>query len=66
MSDLYREILVKREMPVSARILKGALIGLVVLCLLGGIMVTPLLLPVWVVLGVVFWIIVLPKMDVEY
>ncbi len=66
MSDLYREILVKREMPVSARILKGALIGLVVLCLLGGIMVTPLLLPVGVVLGVVFWIFVLPKLDVEY
>ena len=66
MRDLYREILVKREMPVSARILKGALIGLVVLCLLGGIMVTPLLLPVGVVLGVVFWIFVLPKLDVEY
>ncbi len=66
MSDLYREILVKREMPASARILKGALIGLVVLCLLGGIMVTPLLLPVGVVLGVVFWIFVLPKLDVEY
>lgn len=66
MNDSYREILVKREMSTGNRILKAVLIVLVAICLAGGIIVTPLLLPVGVILGVVFWIFVIPKLDVEY
>lgn len=66
MSDLYREILVKRETPVANKILKAALMVLVVMCVLAGFLLSPLLLLIGMVLGIVLWIFVLPKFEVEY
>lgn len=64
MSDMYREILVKREMPASKKILKGAMIAASALLIICGLAIWPLLLA-GVVLAVVT-LIVTPKFDVEY
>ena len=64
MSDMYREILVKRETPASKKILKGLMIAGSVLLIVGGTMIWPR----WIsglVLAVVT-VVVTPKFDVEY
>ena len=64
MSDMYREILVKRETPASKKILKGLMIACSVLLIVGGTMIWPLLIS-GLVLAVVT-VVVTPKFDVEY
>ena len=64
MSDMYREILVKRETPASKKILKGLMIAGSVLLIVGGTMIWPLLIS-GLVLAVVT-VVVTPKFDVEY
>lgn len=64
MSDMYREILVKRETPASKKALKGIMIGASVLLIVGGFVIWPLLIA-GAVLAVVT-AIVTPKFNVEY
>lgn len=64
MSDMYREILVKRETPASRKLLKGVMIAASAACILMGVMIWPLLL-VGLVLAVVTFVVT-PKFDVEY
>lgn len=64
MSDMYREILVKRETPVSKKILKGAMIAASALLIIGGVMIWPLLLAGLVL--AVATVIITPRFDVEY
>ena len=64
MSDLYREILVKRTTPAADRIKQGGLIGLTVVCLAGSLLFMPLL-PAGIVLAVVTFFL-FPRFDLEY
>ena len=64
MSDLYREILVKRATPAADRIKQGGLIGLTVVCLAGSLLFMPLL-PAGIVLAVVTFFL-FPRFDLEY
>lgn len=64
MSDLYREILVKRTTPAADRIKQGGLIGLTVACLAGSLLFMPLL-PAGIVLAVVTFFL-FPRFDLEY
>lgn len=64
MSDMYREILVKRETSASAKLLKGVMIGGTVICIVLGFVILPLLV-VGLVLALVSWFVT-PKFDVEY
>ena len=66
MSDLYREILIQRETPAANKVLKVALFVLVAMCLAAGIVLSPLFLLAGIVLGVIVWMAVIPKLEVEY
>ncbi|MDO4321545.1 MAG: DUF6106 family protein [Lachnospiraceae bacterium] len=66
MSDLYREILIQRETPVTNKILRVVLMALVALCAVAGVLITPLLLLAAIALGAVLWVFVIPKLEVEY
>ncbi len=64
MSDMYKEILVKKKMSVGNKLLKGVMITLTVLLVVVGFVIWPLLIA-GVALGVVSFFVV-PKLDVEY
>ena len=52
MSDLYSELLVKKERTAKDRLIKGSIIALIVLLVLAGLFIMPLLLIAAIVLGV--------------
>ena len=64
MSDMYREILVKKKMSAGSKLLKGFLTVMTVLCLLAGMMI-PILLIGAIVFGLLVFFVG-PKLDVEY
>lgn len=65
MGDSYREILVKKEKTTIDVLKKSALIAVTVVCLVGGIIISPILLLAGLVLGGVCFF-VLPRFDLEY
>ena len=65
-SDLYSEILVKRQSGSTDMLKKGGLIALILLLAAGGIVFTPILLLAAVVLGAVAWFFIFPLFHVEY
>ena len=65
MSDLYSELLVKKESTAKDGIMKYGLIVLTALAVLAGIFVNPLILLAAVVLGIACYFVI-PKTDVEY
>lgn len=65
MSDLYYELLVKKETTAKDRLTKYGLIVLTVLSVLAGLLITPLLLIAAIALGVACYFII-PKTDLEY
>lgn len=65
MSDTYREILIERETPAVNKLLKGAMIGLTVVGLVGGIVLMPILLIVGIAFGVASYFVI-PRLEVEY
>ena len=65
MSDLYSELLVKREPTAKDAITKFGLIGLTVLLAAAGLFIHPLILLGAVAAGVACYFII-PKTDVEY
>ena len=65
MSDLYSELLVKKESTANDGIMKYGLIVLTALAVLAGIFVNPLILLAAVVLGIACYFVI-PKTDVEY
>jgi hypothetical protein len=66
MGDMYREILIKKERSTGTTVLKGALIALTVLCIAAGILLMPLFLLIGIVLAVLLYVLILPRMDIEY
>lgn len=64
MSDLYSELLVKKERTIKDKLVKGGLIALVVICALVGI-VMPFLLFVAIALGIAAYFII-PGTDLEF
>lgn len=65
MSDLYSELLVKKEKTAKDSVIKYGLITLTVLFVLAGLFISPILLIVAIALGVVTYFVT-PKTDVEY
>ena len=65
MSDLYSELLVKRDQTIADKLVRGGMIALVVLCALAGILLTPLLLFAAMILGIAAYFI-LPYTDLEF
>lgn len=65
MSDLYSELLVKKDRTAKDVIIKYGLITLTVLFAIAGLFIFPILLVVAVGLGIACYFI-LPKTDVEY
>jgi hypothetical protein len=66
MGDMYREILVKKERSTGTTVLKGVLIALTVLCIAAGILLMPLFLLIGIVLALLLYFLILPRMDMEY
>ena len=64
MSDLYSELLVKKERTIKDKLVKGGLIALVVICALVGI-VMPFLFFVAIALGIAAYFII-PGTDLEF
>ena len=60
MSDLYSELLVKKERTMKDKLMKGGMIALVVIFGLAGILFMPLLLFVAIALGIVAYFVVIP------
>ena len=65
MSDLYSELLVKKDQTIADKLVRGGMITLVVLCALAGILLTPLLLFAAMILGIAAYFI-LPYTDLEF
>lgn len=65
MSDLYYELLVKKNQTAKDKLIKFGLIGLVVVLGVGGILINPIFLTVALVLGVITYFI-LPSTDLEF
>ena len=65
MSDLYAEVLVKRQATTKDKLIKAALVAGTAVALLVSIFINPLLLVVAVALGVACYFI-FPKTDLEY
>ncbi len=65
MSDMYREILIKRKTPASAKAAKAGMIAGTALFAVAGLIIYPLCLIPALALGIVTWIY-LPRMDVEF
>ena len=65
MSDLYSELLVKKEQTGKDKAVKFGLIGLTVLLILGGLVMWPLLIA-GIVLGFVSYYFIIPKTDLEF
>lgn len=64
MSDLYSELLVKKERTIKDKLVKGGLIALVVICALVGIFM-PFLFFVAIALGIAAYFII-PGTDLEF
>lgn len=65
MGDNYREIMIKRETPAHLKFLKGLMIAVSALAVIGGIILIPVLLPAGVVLAVATYFIT-ARFEVEY
>ena len=65
MGDLYSEYLVKKKPTALDAVIKYGLIILTVLAALAGLFVSPVILVLAVILGVVSYLMI-PKTDVEY
>lgn len=65
MSDLYSELLVKKDKTAKDSLLKYGLIVLTVLAVFAGLIITPLALIIAVALGIACYFVI-PKTDVEY
>ena len=65
MSDLYSELLVKKESTAQDAIIKYGLIVLTVLAVFAGLFITPLSLIVAIALGVACYFVI-PRTDLEY
>ena len=65
MSDLYSELLVKKERTAKDVIIKYGLIALTVLAAAAGLFISPLILVAAIGLGIACYF-VLPKTDLEY
>ncbi len=65
MSDLYYELLVKKETTAKDRITKFGLIALTALSVFAGLFITPLLLIAAIALGVACYFVI-PKTDLEF
>ena len=66
MSDLYSELLVKKERTAKDRLVKGSIIALIVLLVLAGLFIMPLLLIAAIVLGVCAYLFIFPGTDLEF
>lgn len=66
MSDLYSELLVKKERTAKEKLMKFGTIGLIVLLAIGGILIQPLLIFVALILGIVANYFILPYTDIEF
>lgn len=64
MNDVYSEIMVKKPVSIGGKFLKGFLPVMTVICLIGGMMIWPLLVGA-VIFGLLTFFVA-PKMDVEY
>lgn len=65
MNDSYSELLVKKEPTGKEALIKIALVGGAVLSLVGGMIVTPLLLVLTLILGGAAFFMI-PNLDLEY
>ena len=65
MSDLYSELLVKRERTIKDSIIKYGLIVLTVIAVIASLISTPLIWIAAIVLGIACYFVI-PKTDVEY
>jgi hypothetical protein len=66
MGDMYREILIKREPTTMDTVKKVLIFGALALCLVGGLLVMPLLILVAIVFGIIAGIFILPRLNKEY
>ena len=66
MSDLYSELLVKKEKTMKDNLVKTAAIGGTALLVLAGLFIHPLIMLPAIILGVVSYMFVIPKTDLEY
>ncbi len=66
MSDLYQEILIKKETTAGKKLLKLGIIAALVLLVLVSMLLSPFILVIAVVLGFVAWMFLIPRLDVEY
>ena len=66
MSDLYSELLVKKERTAKDWLVKGSIIALIVLLVLAGLFIMPLLLIAAIVLGVCAYLFIFPGTDLEF
>lgn len=64
MGDMYREIMVKPEVPAGKRFLKGLFPVMTVICFLAGMILWPLWIPA--VGFLVLSLVVGPRLEVEY
>ncbi len=65
MSDLYSELLVKRERTIKDSITKYGLIVLTAIAVIAGLIITPLIWIAAVAFGIACYFVI-PKTDVEY
>ncbi len=65
MSDLYSELLVKKNPTAQDAVIKYGLIVLTVLAVLAGLFITPIFLVVAIALGVACYFVI-PRTDLEY
>ena len=65
MSNLYSELLVKRERTIKDSITKYGLIVLTAIAVIAGLIITPLIWIAAVALGIACYFVI-PKTDVEY
>lgn len=66
MSDLYSELLVKKEQTAKDKLLKYGVYALIVLLALGGVLLQPLLIFVDLIFGFVAVYFIIPGTDVEF
>ena len=65
MSDLYSELLVKKEATAKDAVIKYGLIVLTVLAVFAGLFISPIVLIVAIALGVACYFVI-PRTDLEY
>ena len=66
MSDLYQEILIKKETTAGKKLLKLGIIAALALLVLVSMLLSPFILVIAVILGFVAWMFLIPRLDVEY